>query len=224
LRNNRIGTINGTPKPLYFKDQLYDRFDQFQYKIVYHELLSPPPYDHAYPSPSAWAAHERDQMTSLLRTRVYNTVLPPIVIFAAPDEIAYPSTLRLMRECVFPSPMHLQMRRYLYSFEWPLGWRSWEAQVHVWDTRTVEKEKEKEAESKQGEGGVEGEKEGEEADEDAEALAERKRKEAVKEEKWKTEYGHGKVSEWALADAGWHCSHCMKKLDDVLEKVKGKVT
>ena len=168
---------------------------------MYHQLLSPPPYDPSYPSPSEWAAHERAQMTSLLRTRVYNTILPPMVIFAAPDEIVYPSTLRLLRECVFPSPMHLQMKRYLYSFEWPLEWHSWEAQVHIWD-------------SGPGNAGKKVEGLGEEDGENDEIK---------KEEKRKTVFGFEKVSELALADTGWHCNHCLKRLEDLLDEVRGEL-
>ena len=190
-----LGTINGTPKRLYFEEELYKRFEPVRNKIIYQHLLSPPPHDPNYPSASEWAAYEREQLTALLRTRVYNTILPPIVIFAASDEIVYPNTLRLLQECKFPSPLTMQMRRYLYSFEWPVGW-GWDVQVKAWDSGREEEAK-KSDESK----GV---------------------SEEEQKNKNETISSDSQYSELALADAGWQCSYCLKKIEDVLDKARGE--
>ena len=76
-------------------------------------------------------------MTKLIQSRLPNTRRPPLVVFSDVDEIPSAHTLHLLRMCQFPSPIHLQMRNYLYSFEWFINFDSWRAQVHAWDTGTT---------------------------------------------------------------------------------------
>lgn len=180
------GTINGTPKGYFFGDNRYDsRFSLFQYKIVYKAVPSPPPYSLRYSSPEAWSERLRGEMTDLLRTRSSNTLRTPLVLFAEIDEIPSAHTIRLLRDCVFPSPLHLQLRRFMYSFAWPIGWDSARAQVHVWDENSL---------PDAGPGVI---------------------------DRVYTQYSHELASDFALADAGWQCIHCDKKLDDILERMRG---
>lgn len=79
----------------------------------------------------------RRELNQLIRSRSSNTVKSPIVMFSAVVELPAGHTLRLLRDCVWPSPMHLQMRRFMYSYEWPLGMGSLRAQVYVWDEATA---------------------------------------------------------------------------------------
>ncbi|EJC98781.1 glycosyl transferase, partial [Fomitiporia mediterranea MF3/22] len=135
VESNR--TINGTPKGLYFNQKRWESaLLPFQHKIVYRAVHAPRIDSIRSPSPETWSARLRSEMNALLRTRSSNTRRPPIVLFSAPDEIPAAHTLQLLRDCAFPSPLHLQLRRFMYSFEWPVGWDSWRAQVHVWDTGT----------------------------------------------------------------------------------------
>ncbi|KAJ7874846.1 glycosyltransferase family 17-domain-containing protein [Mycena olivaceomarginata] len=42
-------------------------------------------------------------------------------------------TVQLLRMCDFGQSIHLQLRNYVYSFEWLVGLTSWRASVHVWN-------------------------------------------------------------------------------------------
>ncbi|KAL5519436.1 hypothetical protein ACEPAH_1119 [Sanghuangporus vaninii] len=191
VESNR--TINGTPKGFYWDDRRWEeRFLPFHTKIVYRAVPAPRIDSLRSPSPEAWSARLRSEMNSLLRTRSSNTRRPPVVLFSAPDEIPAAHTMRLLRDCKFPSPLHLQMRKFLYSFEWPSppvgsGWDSWRAQVHVWDVGTR-----------------------------LEALGRGEARLARRH----TEYSRERVSEFALADAGWHCTYCYKNLEDIIAKMQ----
>ncbi|KAL5494773.1 hypothetical protein ACEPAI_235 [Sanghuangporus weigelae] len=191
VESNR--TINGTPKGFYWGDKRWEeRFLPFHTKIVYRAVPAPRIDSLRSPSPEAWSARLRSEMNSLLRSRSSNTRRPPAVLFSTPDEIPAAHTMRLLRDCKFPSPLHLQMRKFLYSFEWPSppvgwGWDSWRAQVHVWDVGTR-----------------------------LEALGPGEARLA----RTHTEYSRERVSELALADAGWHCTYCYKNLDDIIAKMQ----
>ncbi|KAL5533749.1 hypothetical protein ACEPAG_209 [Sanghuangporus baumii] len=191
VESNR--TINGTPKGFYWGDKRWEeRFLPFHTKIVYRAVPAPRIDSLRSPSPEAWSARLRSEMNSLLRSRSSNTRRPPAVLFSTPDEIPAAHTMRLLRDCKFPSPLHLQMRKFLYSFEWPsppVGWGSdsWRAQVHVWDVGTR-----------------------------LEALGPGEARLARRH----TEYSRERVSELALADAGWHCTYCYKNLEDIIAKMQ----
>lgn len=179
------GTINGTAKGYYFADERYsDRFTWFQHKIVYKSVPSPALGSLFSPSPAEWEARLRGELDDLIRIRAYNTHHKPLVLFSTAEEIPSGSTVQLLKNCDFPAPMHLQLRRYMYSFEWPVagGW-SWRAQVHSWDN----------------EGG-----------EDQSHF-----------EKRRTGFTLDMVSDNILADAGWHCTNCYKKPEDLIEKLRG---
>lgn len=123
-------------KPLYFAENRNSaRFTPFSDKIVYKALHGPLAINAKEEDAWAWEAKQRDEMTELLRTHLPDmstgTSAPPLVLFSDVDEIPSAHTLRLLTICNFPSPIHLQMRNFLYSFEWPYGW-SWRPQVHVW--------------------------------------------------------------------------------------------
>jgi len=84
----------------------------------------------------------RDFMTNLLRKHVVDG---DVIIMADVDEIPSRHTIALFRNCDgFPNDIHLGMRNYLYSFEFPLthqaGYVSssspnsywWRPQIHKW--------------------------------------------------------------------------------------------
>ncbi|KAI5120788.1 hypothetical protein M0805_002415 [Coniferiporia weirii] len=186
VESNR--TINGTPKGYFFGDVRFeDRFTAFRDKVVYRAVPAPHIDSLRSPTPDAWRTRLRAEMNGLMRARSSNTRRPPLVLFAGADELPAAHTIRLLRDCAFPSPLHLQLRRFAYAYEWPGAWDSWRAQVHVWDTGTTLE--------RLGHG---------------EARVVRRR----------TEYSHEMVSEWALADAGWHCTYCYKELDDLIAKMQ----
>ena len=129
----RTGTFTGRPRPLTFSENR-DRFAHFSHKIVYSSLLGPPADPSVEEDPWIWEAHQRDSMSDLLRSHLPSTTRHPLVIFSDVDEIPSAHSIRLLKGCAFDSPLHLQMRTYMYSFEWPLdASSSWRAQVHEWD-------------------------------------------------------------------------------------------
>lgn len=214
--NTSLGTINGTPKPFYFGEKRFDeRFWQSQHKFVYKAVPAPPIDSLRSPEPEVWEARMRRELNQLIRTRSSNTVKSPIVMFSAVDEVPAGHTLRLLRDCTWPSPMHLQMRRFMYSYEWPVGMGSWRTQVHVWDEATappLEEKYEIIATGKKGE-----ENSGEKAGDMQKTAVE-----IGEARKVKTEYSRDMVSDIVLADAGWHCSYCYRNLEDLSAKLEGE--
>lgn len=186
-------TFTGIPKNLTFATHA-DRFAQFAHKIV-HSVFHPrelAPGENPFEN----EVEQRQHMDALLREhhasmkKPPGTLVsditppsvsppPPLVVFSDVDEIPYAHTIQLLRHCSAPLPMHLQMREYLYSFEWPAGEGSWRAQVHQLEEDELEG------------GGYE------------------------------FGYGHAQVSEWKLADAGWHCSFCFRYLHEFVDKMIG---
>jgi len=55
-----------------------------------------------------------------------------LVIMADADEIPSAHTIRLLQSCDgFPPIMHLQLRNYLYSYEFYVDFNSWRSTVHI---------------------------------------------------------------------------------------------
>ncbi len=120
-------TFTGIPKNLTFEAHA-DRFAPFADKIV-HSVFNARTLKPGE-SPFINEGAQRGHMDALLRQHVDSAKAAPLVIFSDVDEIPYAHTMRLLRRCEAPNPIHLQMREYLYSFEWPAGEGSWRAQVH----------------------------------------------------------------------------------------------
>jgi len=161
-------TFTGINKPLVFA-QNRDRFAKFGPKIVYNEFQGrvPGPNEHAFDVES----DQRRAMSASIEGYLTAQGPRPLVIFADVDEIPSAATIRLLKTCEFPSPLHLQLKNYMYSFEWPYGADSWRAQVHQWAPGTF--------------------------------------------------YRHSMAGEYALADAGWHCSFCFRELSEFSAKMQG---
>ncbi|TBU33403.1 glycosyltransferase family 17 protein [Dichomitus squalens] len=124
-------TFTGIPKNLTFAEHA-ERFAPFAHKIVHSvfhaRTLNPGE------SPFVNEGDQRRHMDALLREHAHEErerlKVSPLVLFSDVDEIPYAHTMKLLRRCEAPNPIHLQMREYLYSFEWPAGEGSWRAQVH----------------------------------------------------------------------------------------------
>ncbi|KAI0707247.1 glycosyltransferase family 17 protein [Earliella scabrosa] len=161
--------FTGIPKNLTFAENA-ERFAPFADKIVhsvFHASVLKPGE-----SPFVNEGAQRKHMDALLRSHRDPTKAAPLVLFSDVDEIPYAHTMQLIRRCEAPNPIHLQMREYLYSFEWPAGEGSWRAQVHQLGSP-------------------------------------------------RSGYNHGQVSEWKLADSGWHCSFCFRFLHEFTDKMIG---
>jgi len=126
-------TFTGLPKETYFASNR-ERFAKFQHKIIYQLLPG-------YPLQSgedAWDVERktRNAMSGLLRSHIaqYSTDTNVLVHMSDVDEIPASHTLALLRACDFGSAIHLQLRDYVYSFEWYTGPRSWRSSVQLWST------------------------------------------------------------------------------------------
>ncbi|KAJ6495702.1 glycosyltransferase family 17 protein [Mycena vitilis] len=128
-------TFTGLPKETSFASNR-QRFAKFEKKINYR--LVP-----GYPlapgqSPFEQESNARNQMTTMLRSHMAE-FLPEtqsLVIMSDIDEIPAAHTIQLLRTCDFGQSIHLQLRNYLYSFEWLVGLTSWRASVHKWGSDT----------------------------------------------------------------------------------------
>ncbi|TRM69180.1 glycosyltransferase family 17 protein [Schizophyllum amplum] len=163
-------TFTGLPKETYFEKNR-ERFAKFKNKIEYHLIPG-------YPLAEGQSAfdvegHTRNYMTRLIRGHL--TEFPPhvrtLVLMSDVDEIPARHTVDLLKNCDFGPSVHLQMRNYVYSFEWFVGFNSWRAQAHIWNKESY--------------------------------------------------YRHSMSSEYALADAGWHCSYCFRTIPEYSIKMQG---
>jgi beta-1,4-mannosyl-glycoprotein beta-1,4-N-acetylglucosaminyltransferase len=125
-------TFTGLPKETYFGKNR-TRFAKFEHKIVYSFL---PGYA-LRPGQSAWdvEAHTRNTMTMLIRSHIssFPSGTQTMVLMSDLDEVPTRHTVDLLKNCDFGSSIHLQLRDYLYSFEWCLGLTSWRASAQIWN-------------------------------------------------------------------------------------------
>ncbi|KAF9012469.1 glycosyltransferase family 17 protein [Cyathus striatus] len=124
-------TFTGLPKETYFANNR-QRYAKFEHKIVYHFL----PGKSLMPRQSPWdvEAYTRDTMTSLIRDQVkkFSADTQTLILMSDVDEIPAGHTLELLKSCNFGTSLHLQLRNFLYSFEWYLGPSSWRASAQLW--------------------------------------------------------------------------------------------
>ncbi|KAJ3043420.1 hypothetical protein HDV00_005118 [Rhizophlyctis rosea] len=94
------------------------------------------------------------------------------ILMSDVDELPSSHTLSLFTSCTnTPPSIHLQLRTYIYSFEFHLDTSSsWRPQLHIYTPQTY--------------------------------------------------YRHSKATETILADAGWHCTFCFRRLHDFAFKAR----
>ena len=159
-------TFTGIAKSLDFY-QSRSRFAFAEHKIVYFAW----PGRSLLPNedPFVIEGEQRAQVDVLINIHARSGDL---VIMSDVDEIPSMHTIRLLSSCSgVPFPLHLQLRNYVYSFEYFLGLDSWRAQVHTY-------------------------------------------------KKFETSYRHSITSNYMLADSGWHCSFCMRTIEQIAFKMK----
>ncbi|KAF9456945.1 glycosyltransferase family 17 protein [Collybia nuda] len=129
-------TFTGLSKDTYFANNR-KRFATFEEKIIYTFLPGYP----LRPGQSAWdvEAFTRDSMTEMLRSHIrdFPSDTKTIVLMSDIDEIPASHTIALLKACDFGTSIHLQLRNFLYSFEWFLDLSSWRASVHLWRPNTI---------------------------------------------------------------------------------------
>ncbi|CCO32139.1 beta-1,4-mannosyl-glycoprotein beta-1,4-N-acetylglucosaminyltransferase [Rhizoctonia solani AG-1 IB] len=130
VESNR--TFTGIPKKPILQDALHSpQFARFRSKITY--LLHAGRIPNKGESPFNVEREHRLAMTKLINSAISPPLTTaPLVIMSDVDEIPAAHTIALVKKCAFPRVLHFQLRNYVYSFEWPSGWRSWRAQVEEW--------------------------------------------------------------------------------------------
>ncbi|MQM10613.1 hypothetical protein Taro_043511 [Colocasia esculenta] len=121
-------TFTGIVKPLVFKEN-EGRFEFARSKIVYGSFLGKPSDEPRW-NPFDMESKQRGIVNSLLRRS--GMAAGDVLIMSDSDEIPSPHTLQLLQWCEgVPPVMHLELRHYLYSFEFPVDYSSWRATAHL---------------------------------------------------------------------------------------------
>ncbi|CAL0325687.1 unnamed protein product [Lupinus luteus] len=120
-------TFTGIPKPHFFA---------FAEQNIVHGLF---PGRVAVPGshedPYLLESRQRRAMNALLRRAGISN--GDILLMTDTDEIPSPHTLKLLQWCDgIPPIMHLELKHYMYSFEFPIDYSSWRATAHVYGPRT----------------------------------------------------------------------------------------
>ncbi|KAJ3299852.1 hypothetical protein HK104_006589 [Borealophlyctis nickersoniae] len=126
-------TFTGMSKPLLFSENRA-RFDFAADKILYSSIpgrtLAP------HENPFFIENEMRVAMNALIASSNIST--DDWIIMSDVDEIPAAHTISLITHCHgVPSPLHLQLRNYIYSFEFHYDDLSWRAQVHRYDPLTT---------------------------------------------------------------------------------------
>jgi beta-1,4-mannosyl-glycoprotein beta-1,4-N-acetylglucosaminyltransferase len=127
-------TFTGQPKPLYFKEHKQSRF-KFVHSKLMHFFLPSRPYK-PNEDPFINEFYQRDAMDNAL----FLAGMEPgdLLITADVDEIPSAHTIRLLQNCDgYPPIMHLQLRNYIYSFEFLVDNNNWRSSVEIFDKKNT---------------------------------------------------------------------------------------
>ena len=125
-------TFTGMKKPLFFK-QHESRYKFAQSKLEYFFLPSRPYTPNENPF-----INERYQRQALGRSLIQAGMQDgDLLITADVDEIPSAYTIQLLQNCDgYPPIMHLQLRNYIYSFEFLVDYSSWRSSVQIFNKDT----------------------------------------------------------------------------------------
>ncbi|KAI4335690.1 hypothetical protein L6164_014314 [Bauhinia variegata] len=122
-------TFTGIPKPLFFASNK-DRFAFAEHKIVHDVFSGRIAPSGSYEDPFILESEQRAAMNGLIHRAGISS--GDILLMSDTDEIPSPHTLKLLQWCDgIPPIMHLELRHYMYSFEFPVDYSSWRATAHV---------------------------------------------------------------------------------------------
>ncbi|KAL2903371.1 Beta-1 4-mannosyl-glycoprotein 4-beta-N-acetylglucosaminyltransferase [Bienertia sinuspersici] len=159
-------TFTGLPKPLEFaanRDQFKFVEPRLTYGTIGGRFIKGE-------NPFVEEAYQRVALDQLLRIAGISD--DDLLIMSDVDEIPSRHTINLLRWCDnIPDVLHLQLKNYLYSFEFMVDNNSWRASIHKYQTG-------------------------------------------------KTRYAHYRQTDVQLADAGWHCSFCFRRISEFIFKMK----
>ncbi|GLJ05559.1 hypothetical protein SUGI_0020250 [Cryptomeria japonica] len=125
-------TFTGYGKPLYFANNR-ERFEFAEPNVVYGMFPGRSLLDGE--NPFVQETENRAAMDRLIRESGIR--YDDMLIMSDVDEIPSSHTINLLRWCDnIPPVMHLQLRNYLYSFEFPVDYNSWRASIHLYQYYT----------------------------------------------------------------------------------------
>ncbi|KAL6226292.1 hypothetical protein ACLB2K_000255 [Fragaria x ananassa] len=127
-------TFTGIPKPCFFTSNR-NRFAFAEEKVVHHVFPGTARSGGSHANPFKYERMQRAAMDVLLRQAGIS--YGDILIMADTDEIPSTKVLKLLQWCEgIPSELHLEMKHYLYSFEFPMDsiWKT-AATIYSKDTR-----------------------------------------------------------------------------------------
>lgn len=159
-------TFTGLPKPLFFASHR-DDFKFVEPRLTYGNIAG---RFKKGENPFIEEAYQRVALDLLLKKAGIED--DDLLIMSDVDEIPSRHTINLLRWCDdIPPVLHLQLKNYLYSFEFHVDDSSWRASVHRY-------------------------------------------------QEGKTRYAHYRQTDDLLADAGWHCSFCFRRISEFIFKMK----
>ncbi|CAK9145378.1 unnamed protein product [Ilex paraguariensis] len=127
-------TFTGIPKPLFFAANR-DRFSFAEGKIVHSVFPGRIASYGSHEDPFVLESQQRGAMNGLIRRAGISS--GDLLIMSDTDEIPSSHTVKLLQWCdEVPQVLHLELRHYMYSFEFPVDYSSWRATVHIYSPRT----------------------------------------------------------------------------------------
>ncbi|KAJ6408080.1 hypothetical protein OIU84_011394 [Salix udensis] len=127
-------TFTGIPKPLFFDSNRF-RFAFAEEKIVHGVFSGQIATCGTCESPFGLEFEQRRAMTGLLRRSGISN--GDLIIMSDADEIPSPHTVKLLQWCdEIPQVIHLELKHYMYSFEFPVDYSSWRATVQIFSPQT----------------------------------------------------------------------------------------
>ncbi|KAI4375661.1 hypothetical protein MLD38_013508 [Melastoma candidum] len=127
-------TFTGKPKPLLFALN-QDRFAFARSKIVSGVFPGRIAKSGSYEDPFQLESEQRIAMNALIRRSGISN--GDMLIMSDTDEIPSLNTLRLLQWCDgVPPVLHLELRHYMYSFEFSVDYSSWRATTHIFGPQT----------------------------------------------------------------------------------------
>ncbi|KAL5771436.1 hypothetical protein ACOSP7_015590 [Xanthoceras sorbifolium] len=128
-------TFTGIPKPLFFSSNRA-RFAFTEGKIVHGVFPGRIASPGSHENPFVLEAEQRRTMNGLL---FYAGISDEdLLIMSDTDEIPSPHTVKLLQWCDgVPPILHLELRQYMYSFEFPVDYSSWRATIHIYNPGTL---------------------------------------------------------------------------------------
>ncbi|KAK9675529.1 hypothetical protein RND81_11G013000 [Saponaria officinalis] len=125
-------TFSGLPKPLIFSANR-DKFKFVEPRLTYGMIGG---RFKTGENPFVEEAYQRVALDQLLRIAGISD--DDMLIMSDVDEIPSRHTIDLLRWCDdIPEVLHLQLKNYLYSFEFLVDYSSWRASIHKYSTRST---------------------------------------------------------------------------------------